>query len=283
MYAKINTAFVQFRPEIGEVDKNFAKVDELLTQLPPETELVVLPELAFTGYNFSTRESIEPFSERAEAGKTLKILQTQAQKHRIYIVAGFPELDGDSIYNSSMLVGAEGLVGTYRKVHLFDNEKKILAQGDDFTVFPLKLPKTGIELKLGILICFDWIFAESWLALFHQDADVIAHCTNLVLPGRAQKAVPAMSMMHRIPVILANRYGSEAQYPENNSENTLNFTGNSIITDASGKILVSAPENEDFIGSASLDLDDSRNKQITGLNNLISDRRPDVYRKFLNF
>lgn len=280
MNENINAAFIQFKPEIAKVERNFAQIEKLLTQVTPETELVVLPELAFTGYNFASRESILPFAESAESSKTLDFLQTQAQKHGVYIVAGFPEIDSTQkqmIYNSSMLVGAEGLVGIYRKVYLFGNEKNIFEAGNTFKVFPLTLPKSEIQVNIGILICFDWIFAESWLILFHKGADVIAHCTNLVLPGRAQKAVPVMSMMHRIPVILANRFGDEAQFPESGDDSSLSFTGNSIITDALGKVLVSAPEFEDFVGNASLKLADSRDKQITEENNLVTDRKPSVY------
>ncbi|MCD4657682.1 MAG: carbon-nitrogen hydrolase [Planctomycetes bacterium] len=289
MNDKINAAVLQFMPVIADVEGNFAQVEKLLKQLKPEIDLVVLPELAFTGYNFATRQDILPFAESTDSSKTLKFLYTQAQKHGIYIVAGFPEYCGFSvseidntqkhlIYNSSMLVGAEGLVGTYRKIHLFGNEKNIFDAGEKFEVFDIKLPNSGINLKLGILVCFDWIFPESWLILFHKGADVIAHCTNLVLPGRAQKAIPAISMMHRIPVILANRFGTEAQFPESAEDFELTFTGNSIISDAFGNVLASAPESTDFIGYATINLKHSRDKQITEQNNLFTDRKPELYR-----
>ena len=278
----LNAAFLQFKPEIAKPEENLKQVEGLLSKIKPETELVVLPELAFTGYNFSKKESIFPFAEKFADSKTVEFLAKQAKKHEIYLVAGFPELDSagsDKIYNSSMLVGPEGLIGTYQKVHLFGNEKNIFEPGQEFKVFPLKLPKSRLEIKLGILVCFDWIFAESWLALFNKGADVITHCTNLVLPGRAQKAIPVMSMMHRIPVILANRFGDEQLYPEADVGKALNFTGNSIITDAHGEILVSAPNKSDCVGCARINISDARDKQVTKQNNLISDRMSWVYEK----
>ncbi len=276
----INAAFIQFKPEIADVEGNFAQVEKLFNQLMPETDLVVLPELCFTGYNFASRESILPFAESTDSSKTLDFLLKHAQKHGIYIISGFPELDNNQnrkIFNSSMLVGPEGLVSTYRKIHLFGKEKYIFEPGEKFEVFDIELPKSGINLKLGIMVCFDWIFPESWLILFHKGADVIAHCTNLVLPGQAQKAIPVMSMMHRIPVILANRYGTEAQFPVSSEDSELTFTGNSIISNAFGDVIASAPESSDFIGYASLNLKHSRNKQITEQNNLITDRKHAVY------
>ena len=137
----INAAFIQFKPAIADVEANFAQVEKQLNQLKPATELVVLPELAFTGYNFATGQDILPFAESISSSKTLEFLHAQARKHDIFIVAGFPEVDNTQkqlIYNSSMLVGPEGLVGTYRKVHLFGNEKNIFAPGDKFKVFDVK-------------------------------------------------------------------------------------------------------------------------------------------------
>lgn len=278
----VNAAFIQYKPVIADPMTNFEQVEKLLERIEQDTDLVVLPELAFTGYNFDTTESILPYSEHAKDSETTEFLTKQSQKHGIHIIAGFSELDVNDktkIYNSSMLVGVDGLVGTYRKIHLFGNEKVVFQPGDEFKVFPLKLKKSGIETKLGILVCFDWIFAESWLSLFHKGAALIAHCTNLVLPGKAQKAVPVLSMMHRIPVVMANRYGTENSYPESKAAELLNFTGNSIITDARGEVLVSAPESDDFVGHARINIDDARNKQVTDQNNLISDRNGNVYEK----
>ena len=93
MAEEIQAAYIQFKPEIADVERNFNQVKVLLNELKPGTELVVLPELAFTGYNFATTESIIPFAESSVDGKTLQFLKEQAQKHKVYIVAGFPEIN----------------------------------------------------------------------------------------------------------------------------------------------------------------------------------------------
>jgi len=279
----IIAAYIQFQPTIADKDANFRTVETLVGKLPEDVELVVLPELCFTGYNFASKRDLLPLAEYAESGETARFLQKLAAEKNIYIVAGFPELAAGKIYNSAMLASPKGFVGAYRKVHLFDREKLIFEAGEEFKLFELSSLRKNITFKLGILICFDWAFAESWLIMFRKNAEIIAHCANLVLPEKAQRAVPVMAMMHRFAIITANRIGVERRFAVSQNslsafaDDTLRFTGNSLIADADGKILSQAPADETYIGSATINLKLIRNKQMTANNNLINDRKPRIY------
>ena len=120
------------------------------------------------------------------------------------MVSGLNERDGDRLYNSAVLVGPEGYVGRYRKLHLFMNEKDYFQPGD------AGLPVFDIgACKVGMLVCFDWQFPEAWRVLALKGADVICHPANLVLPGLAQRAVPIHALTNRVYVVTGNRTGTE--------------------------------------------------------------------------
>jgi predicted amidohydrolase len=178
-------------------------------------------------------------------------------------VSGFNERDGERPYNSAVLVGPDGYVGCYRKLHLFMNEKDFFEPGD------AGLPVFDIgSCKVGMLVCFDWIFPEAWRSLALQGADVICHPSNLVLPGLAQRAVPIHALTNRVFVVTGNRVGAEGD---------LSFTGLSTIADPRGQVLVQASATEEEVNLVEVDVSLARDKDITSRNNLWADRRPEAY------
>ena len=124
-------------------------------------------------------------SEEIGKGPFSIFLEEQCKKHNMHIVSGINERVENRLYNSSVLVGPTGITGTYRKLHLFKNEKDFFTPGD----LGLPIFRMG-SLCIGMLICFDWIFPEAWRVLSLKGADIICHPSNLVLPGFAQQAVP---------------------------------------------------------------------------------------------
>ncbi|UJB72357.1 hypothetical protein HRE53_27650 (plasmid) [Acaryochloris sp. 'Moss Beach'] len=122
--------------------------------------------------------------------------------------------------------------------------------------------------KIGMLICFDWVFPEAWRILALKGADIICHPSNIVLPGLCQKTIPGHSICNRIFVVTANRIGTEGN---------LTFTGSSIICDPRGDILTQASNNQEEVMISDIDLSLARDKSITSRNNLFLDRRPDKY------
>ena len=252
--------FVQFAPVLGDVESTIRRVDGLIG---PTADIWVLPELCNSGYNFNSYEQAWETAESIADSVFIRYLESLCARHNFYIVSGFNERDSGNLYNSAVLVGPGGYVGKYRKLHLFMREKDYFVPGD----VGLRVFDIG-PCKLGMLVCFDWIFPEVWRVLALKGADIICHPSNLVLPGFAQRAVPIRALTNRIYVVTANRIGTEGD---------LSFTGLSTIADPKGDILVQASQSEEEVGIADMDVGLSRDKMITSRNDVFGDRRPEDY------
>jgi predicted amidohydrolase len=121
--------------------------------------------------------------------------------------------------------------------------------------------------KIGMLVCFDWMFPEAWRKLALQGAQLIAHPSNLVLPY-CQSVMPSYSLVNRCYIATANRIGSERD---------LTFTGQSVLTNPMGEVLLKGDTDKSQVLSAEIDLSLSDNKYITAKNDAFADRRSDVY------
>ena len=257
----IKAGFIQFAPTLGNQDQNIDKLKHLFPKAK-EANLIVLPELANSGYNFESREQALSLAENTQKSNFVDFLIEQAKRNDQYIVSGLNEIEDEKLYNSAVLIGPEGLIGKYRKIHLFMNEFDIFEKGD------LGLPVFDLGFaKIGILICFDWVFPEVWRILALKGADIICHPSNLVLPY-AQQAVPVHGMINRTYNITANRYGTERD---------VTFSGKSIISDPFGKTHVMAPPEEDEVMFVEMDLALVRNKMITERNHVFNDRIKNEY------
>lgn len=255
-------SIIQFSPELGNIDHNISTLETLFSSMKEKPELVVLPELASTGYKFKDRNEALLSSEEVNNSRFIEFLTARATKMNCYMVSGFNEREGNKLYNSSVLTGPRGVIGIYRKLHLFWDEKDLFEPGN------LGLPIFDTELgRIGMLICFDWMFPETWRALALKGAQLIAHPANLVLPY-CQSVVPSYSLVNRLYIATANRIGTEAE---------LTFTGQSIISGPKGEIIAAGKTDTQEIISVDIDLAKALDKQITPRNNAFSDRRVDVY------
>lgn len=258
----MKVGFIQFSPIIGKLDLTLQRLDELLKK-GKEADLLVLPELCNSGYDFETQEQAIALSESIGDSKFINFLHRKSVEYQLHIVTGFCEKDNDSLYNSSVLIGPTGNLGLYRKTHLFLNEKDYFKPGNtDYSIVDI-----GI-CKVGMLICFDWVFPEAWRILALKGADIICHPSNIVLPGLCQRSIPGHSICNRVFIVTANRIGTEGE---------LTFTGNSIICDPRGNILSQASSTQEEILISDIDLKLARDKSITSRNHLFFDRRPDKY------
>jgi predicted amidohydrolase len=258
----VKVGFMQFAPILGDVGATIDKIEQFSPRCAG-VDLLVLPELCNSGYNFESAEQAWAASEQIGKGVFVEFLESLCQRHECHIVSGLNERDGDCLYNSAVLVGPEGYVGRYRKLHLFMNEKDHFQPGD------VGLPVFDIGLcRVGLLVCFDWQFPEVWRILALKGADVVCHPSNLVLPGRAQRAVPIHALTNRIYTVTANRIGRERD---------LTFTGLSTIADPGGEVLVQASATEDELGLVDVDIRLARDKQVTSRNHSFADRRPEDY------
>jgi len=255
-------ATVQFKPALNDLSQTIESLSHLLPQCA-SAKIVVLPELCNSGYNFEDKQIAWESSETIPNSQFIKYLSEHAAKNDQYIVSGFNERLGDFLYNSSILVGPQGYIGKYQKLHLFMNEQDFFEAGiEGIPVFDLGF------CKLGMLVCFDWMFPEVWRTLALKGADLIAHPSNLVLPGFAQQAIPIHALINKLYIATANRIGQEGQ---------LTFTGMSTIADPNGKVLYQAAQTEVAVQITNIDLSVARNKWITPRNHALEDRRPDQY------
>jgi predicted amidohydrolase len=257
---------LQFKPELFNVQKNISRIKELTAG--KEFDLLVMPELANSGYLFSSLKEIESSAEEIPGGEFSKALSETAKAHDAYIVSGICERSAGSYFNSAVLVSPNGTIKTYRKTHLFQEEKKWFSPGDTgLNVFELS------SKKFGIMICFDWIFPESARTLALKGAQIICHPSNLVL-HYCQKAMFTRAIENRVFTITANRTGSEV-----NGGKELRFTGESVIVDPKGNYLHRAPESNDECFIIEIDPSEALDKNVTGMNNIFEDRRAEFYNK----
>lgn len=265
----MRVAVIQFAPRFGEVKANLSAIEEALGGFT--ADLVVLPELCTTGYQFRDRAELERYAEPA-SGPSLSRLREAAAGCGAHLVVGFAESDRGALYNSAALVGPEGTKGVYRKVHLFVDEKGLYAPGNlGFPVFDVG------GVKVGMMVCFDWVFPESVRSLALAGAEVVAHAANLVLPY-CQDAMVTRAIENRVFTVTANRVGEESRLPGD----PLRFTGLSRVTGPDGKIIAQGPAEKPALLEADIDPALARDKYITEKNHVHSDRRPDQYHPALS-
>jgi predicted amidohydrolase len=187
----INASFLQFSPVLANLDATLLLLKNHFKKLKND-DLVVLPELANSGYNFSTMKMAANSAEEINKSKFVEFLVAISKEKNIHIVSGFNEKLGQKIFNTSLLIGPKGYIGKYQKIHLFLNEKNFFTKGNE----GLPVFKTDL-CNIGMLICYDWMFPEVWRILALKKADVICHPCNLVLPF-AQQAVAVHAMVNKV-------------------------------------------------------------------------------------
>jgi predicted amidohydrolase len=258
----LKIGFLQFSPVLGDVLGTIQSIERLLDG-GVETDILVLPELCNSGYNFTSYQQAWDASEPIEGGPFLEFLMAKCKSLNTHIITGLNERDGELLYNSAVLIGPNGPIGAYRKLHLFLNERDFFEPGN------AGLPVFDIgTCTLGMLVCFDWIFPEVWRILALKGADIICHPSNLVLPGLAQRAIPIHALTNRVYVVTANRIGTEGD---------LTFTGVSTIANPRGDILAQASQAKEELVVQEIDIAVARDKMITPRNHLLTDRRPEQY------
>ena len=259
----MKVGYVQTSPIFGEITQNFEQVEKLVGTA--KGDLIVLPELFATGYTFISKEEAESMAETT-GGKTAKFLMGLAKKTGAVVVGGFIEKDGNQIFNSSMIVSGSEVLGTYRKLHLYYKEKLWFSPGNK----PLEIYEVK-KAKVGIMICFDWFFPETIRSLALLGVDIIAHPANLVLPY-CQRAMITRCLVNRVFAVTSNRIGNEIR-----GENNFTFTGGSQITSYNGDVLSSAPKEKPHIDFVKIDVKQARDKNLNMYNNVIKDRRTELY------
>lgn len=260
----MKVAYVQINPSFGEKNTNVARAISFMQANP--ADLYVLPELFATGYLILTQEEAVELAESPADGFTFNALMEYASHKKCAVVFGFAEKAGGKIFNSCALISQHGVRSVYRKIHLFSTEKLVFSPGD-------KLPDVFEYngARLGMMICFDWIFPEVARILAIKGTDIICHPANLVMPY-CQAAMITRSLENRLFTVTCNRIGQESR-----NGVTCRFTGGSQITDPKGNVLHRAPADKEEVFVADINPKEASDKQLNEYNNLMLDRRVDLY------
>ncbi len=271
-------ACIQFEPHVGAKPTNVARSLELIGQAADRgANLVVLPELCNSGYVFQTREEAFELAEPVPEGPTSQQWMRIARERSLYMVAGIAERQGESLFNSAAVIGPNGLLGVYRKNHLWGEENLFFEPGD--TGMPVFRTPIG---RVACAICYDIWFPEVFRLAALQGADILCVPTNWVpmpdqpsnLPVMAN--VLAMSGAHSnsMFVAAADRVGVERGQP---------FIGNSLIVDCTGWPLAGpASKDAEEVLIADLNLSDARRRRNwNAFNQVLRDRRTDMYDEML--
>lgn len=273
----LTIACAQMRPEIGRKQENLAKSIAMIRRAHVQgARLIVLPELCNTGYVFDTREEAFALSETI-GGDSVQAWTEVAVELGVTIVAGFTERDGNALYNSAVLTGPAGVIGSYRKLHLWGEESLFFERGN------LKVPVFVTPFgRIACAICYDMWFPEVFRLAALQGADILCVPTNWVPMKNQPSHLPvmanvlAMSGAHSnsMFVAAADRVGEERGQP---------FLGCSIIVDCNGWPVAgpASPVEEELL-LATVDLSEARKaRQLNAFNQLLRDRRTDVYAEML--
>ncbi|HST21284.1 MAG TPA: carbon-nitrogen hydrolase family protein, partial [Blastocatellia bacterium] len=227
-------------------------------------------ECALTGYCFESFEETVQFAETID-GHSSEIIANACRETGAYAVVGFIEKDGRSFYNAAMLVGPDGVIGSYRKVHMpFIGADRFLTPGDKpFAIFELPFGKIGIN------ICYDASFPEAARTLKLMGAELILLPTNW--PGGAWRTaefiINARACENHLHFVAVDRVGTERGWQ---------FIGRSKVVDCMGDTIAEASREDEEILFAELDLQESNKNKIVNVAgsyeiDRLADRRPDFY------
>ncbi|MGH2857759.1 MAG: nitrilase-related carbon-nitrogen hydrolase [Solirubrobacteraceae bacterium] len=263
-------ACAQLAPILGDLDGNRERAAAAIRRAAAAgAGLIVLPELCSAGYAFSDEAEARALAEPA-AGPTVERWCMLAAQFGVVIVGGFCELDDDArLHNSAAVVSPAGVHVIYRKTHLWDREQLIFAAGAQRP--PVVDTAVG---RIGVAICYDAFFPEVMRGLALDGADLIAVPMNSPLDGPpieplAIEAVLAVAaaQVNRVFVAQADRCGDERG---------TEWAQASLIADPAGRLLC-APAQGERVLTAPCDLSAARTKALGARNDVLGDRRPELY------
>lgn len=250
-------ATIQMNCELGKVKENLNKAKGLIMQAVQQgARLIVLPELFHTGYRV---EELDTQLAESIPGPTTQCLEQICKQYQVFIVGNIIEAHSSCPlpYDTAFVVGPSGLLGIYRKIHLWDQEVSRFGRGDRFPVFDLGFT------KLGLQICYEIGFPEGARILALQGAEIVAYpaafgAKRLYAWDIASKA---RALENGIYVMAANRFGIEKQETV--------FAGASRIVNPRGEVMVLADqENQVLVQTIDLDLIALQRKAIPYLRDL---------------
>ncbi|TFF42437.1 nitrilase-related carbon-nitrogen hydrolase [Pseudomonas sp. RIT623] len=266
----------QLAPELGQSERNLARSLAAISEAAHAgARLVVLPELALSGYAFRDRAEAYELAEERD-GPALAAWAERACRHDVIVVGGFCERLADgAVANSSVLIEPDGRRTFYRKAHLWDRETLIFTPGDQ----PPPVITTAIG-RVAMMICYDLEFPE-WVRLVALSGAQLL-CAPVNWPDgprpRGQRPaevtrVQANASLNRLFMLACDRSGEERG---------VRWVGGSSLVDANGYLLAGGETlDHPQLLLADIALEEADEKRISSHNHVLHDRRPQLYHGLL--
>jgi predicted amidohydrolase len=269
--SEVTVACCQLEPQIGELERNRAKArTAIVAAARAGARIVVLPELAVSGYVFADAEEARACAEPLD-GPTVGEWTALAREHHVVIVGGVCEDDGPVLRNTSVIVDPVGIRAVYRKAHLWDRESLFFEPGAEHP--PVIETEYG---RIATMICYDVEFPE-WVRLAALDgADLLCVPTNWPREPRPPQERPAEvvrvqagASSNRMFIAACDRCGSERD---------VDWVAGTVIVGPegfplAGPVCADAPSTI----MARCTLQDARDKRTSERNDVFADRRPELY------
>jgi len=267
MIRKFKIALAQISCEIGNKKENIKKMEEYIAKAKEQdARLVIFPELSLTGY--VVRDQIYELAETIP-GPSTKVIEKIAKKHKAHIIFGMPELSEKTqalVYNTAVLVGPEGFVGKYRKMHLPTHsvfeEKRYFRPGYQVATFETEIG------RIGLIICYDIFFPEICRLTRLKGAQLIVciSASPFVRKTFFETFTLARAIENTAFLAYVNLVGTE---------NGLQFWGGSRLIDPQGKLVTCAKYDEEDLVIGEVDYADI--KPIETFVPTLKDLRPELF------
>jgi len=212
--------------ELGNKEANLDKAIGIIED--SKADLILFPELFTTGFDFNNIADLaEPLT-----GRTIKRISNICGKK---IVAGSIIEDSNRwLHNTFVLVDNTGVVGEYRKIHLFDREKHYFSAGEDISVI-------GTEFgRIALATCYDLRFPELFRKFMKNNADIVLICANFpkLRKKHWEPLIKARAIENQFFVIACNRVGKDT---------VSEYSGRSIAVDPWGDVLTLGDDVEEIL------------------------------------
>lgn len=265
-------AVLQIDAVLGNTAQNLAKIDEMLASIQdPDVRMAVFCEYGTGGY--CTDQNV---IARPVPGETTKALEVIAKKHNIWLCGGTSEAAGGMIANTAVMVSPTGgLVASYRKVHPFGDERDRLLMGEEPVVVDTELG------RVGMTICFDFIFPELPRILALKGAEIIVNPTFWFADSYTEKTgfspssimalAQTRALENSVFVAMACRTGEEdapwgGKVRGMGHSSICSFSGKQLAVAGIGEMVITAP------------LDMAARQEWIAATNYLGSRRPEIYK-----
>lgn len=270
---------VQTNGTLGDVDANVDLLDKYAfdsCRKENRPQILAFPELFLSGYAIG-KERMKELAKKIIEENTIENVCKIAEKYEMVLIIGYPELEGNYLYNTAITVDHTGnIVSKYRKTHLFNEyEKQIFSSPHEaeaqlenaFPVFNLKL-RNSSEIRISVLICYDIEFPEPCRMVALEGADLIVVPTANTNFNSATVLAKARALENQLFVAYVNRMGKETE------TSPFDFCGLSALIGPNGQYVALAKEKEEIIYGT---VDFCPHMEFMNENPYLKDRLPTLY------